>query len=104
MVIPGIEGDDDLAVPSLAEGDPMTIVGILKERNNHAGEGVTVPERVCNPVLPSAMDLRDHQDVVEEKHFSLVLARPVFLVGICDLIEAAIADEATIWHRQVRAL
>lgn len=65
MVIPGIEGDDDLAVPSLAEGDPMTIVGILKERNNHAGEGMTVPERVCNAVLPSAMDLRDHQDVVE---------------------------------------
>ena len=52
MVIPGIEGDDDLAVPSLAEGDPMTIVGILKERNNHAGEGMTVPERVCNAVLP----------------------------------------------------
>ena len=73
MVIPGIEGDDDLAVPSLAEGDPMTIVGILKERNNHAGEGVTVPERVCNAVLPSAMDLRDHQDIVEQEHFSLML-------------------------------
>ena len=104
MVIPGIEGDDDLAVPSLAEGDPMAVVCILKEGHYHASERVTVAERVCHTVLSPAVDLCDHQDVVEEKHFSLVLARPVFLVGICDLIEAAIADEATIWHRQVRAL
>ena len=98
MVIPGIEGDDDLAVPSLAEGDPMTIVGILKERNNHAGEGMTVPERVCNAVLPSAMDLRDHQDVVEEEHLSLVLTRSIFLVGICNLVEATVANQTSIRH------
>ena len=98
MVIPGIEGDDDLAVPSLAEGDPMTIVGILKERNNHAGEGMTVPERVCNAVLPSAVDLRDHQDVVEEEHLSLVLTRSIFLVGICNLVEATVANQTSIRH------
>ena len=92
MVIPGIEGDDNLAIPSLAEGDPMAVVCILKEGDDHACERVTVAERVCHAVLPPAVDLRDHQDVVEEEHFSLVLARPVFLVWICDLIETTVAD------------
>ena len=104
MVIPGIESDDNLAIPPLAEGDPVAVVCILKEGHDHAGERVTVAERVCHAVLSSAVDLCDHQDVVEEKYFSLVLAWPVFLVGIYDLVEATITDQATIWHRQVRAL
>ena len=104
MVIPGIEGDDNLAIPPLAEGDPVAVVCVLKEGHDHAGERVAVAERVRHAVLSSAVDLRDHQDIVEEKHFSLVLARPGFLVGIQDLVKATIADQATIWHRQVRAL
>ena len=92
MVIPGIESDDNLAIPPLAEGDPVAVVCILKERHDHAGERVTVAERVCHAVLPPAVDLRDHQDVVEEEHFSLVLTRPVFLTGVGDLVEATVAD------------
>ena len=104
MIIPGIEGDDNLAVPPLTEGDPVAVVGILKEGDDHAGERVTVAERVCHAVLPPAVDLRDHQDVVEEEHFSLVLTRPVFLAGVGDLVEAAVADQTTIGHCQVGAL
>ena len=104
MVVPGIEGNDNLAIPSLAEGDPVAVVCILKEGHYHASERVTVAERVRHTVLPSTVDLRDHQDVIEEKHFSLVLAGPIFLVGVRDLIEATVADQATIRHGQVRAL
>ena len=75
MVVPGIEGNDNLAIPSLAEGDPVAVVRVFKEGHNHAGERVAVAERVRHAVLSSAVDLRDHQDIVEEKHFSLVLAR-----------------------------
>ena len=104
MVIPGIEGDDNFPIPPLTEGDPVAVVRILKEGDDHAGERVTVAERVRHAVLSPAVDLRDHQDVIEEKHFSLVLAGPIFLVGIRDLIEATVADQASIRHGQVRAL
>ena len=92
MVIPGVEGDDNFTVPPLTEGDPVAVVCILKEGDNHAGERVTVAKRVRHTVLPPAMDLCDHQNVVEEEHFSLVLARPVFLAGVGDLVEATVAD------------
>ena len=98
MIIPSIEGDDNLTVPPLTEGDPVAVVGILKEGDDHAGERVTVAERVGHTVLPPAVDLRDHQDVVEEEHLSLVLTRSIFLVGICNLVEATVANQTSIRH------
>ena len=74
MVVPGVESDDDLPVPALAEGDPVAVVGVLEEGDDHAGEGVAVPEGVRHAVLPPTVDLRDHQDVVEEENLPLVLA------------------------------
>ena len=74
MVIPGIEGDDNLAIPPLAEGDPVAVVCILKEGHDHAGERVAVPKGVRDTVLPPAVDLGDDQNVVEEEYLPLVLA------------------------------
>ena len=73
MVVPGVESDDDLPVPALAECDPVAVVRVLEEGDDHAGEGVAVPEGVRHAVLPPTVDLRDHQNVVEEENFSLVL-------------------------------
>ena len=104
VVIPRIESDYNFSVPSLAEGDAMTVVGVLKEGDKHASKGVAVPERVSHTILSPAVDLCYHQDVVEEEHFSLMLPRPVFLIRISHFIEATVAHKTSVGHCQVRAL
>ena len=86
MVVPGVESDDDLPVPALAEGDAVAVVRVLEEGDDHARQGVAVPEGVRHAVLPPAVDLRDHQDVVEEENLPLVLAcRRGWSWQMCDM-------------------
>ena len=42
----------------------------------------------------------DHEQVVEEKHFTLVLSGFVFAADVGDFIESTVADEASMQQRQ----
>jgi len=44
--------------------------------------------------------MHDHEQVVEEKHFTLVLSGFVFAADVGDFIESTIADEASMQQRQ----
>ena len=74
MIIPGVERDDHLPVPPLTQCDPVAVVTVLEQRHHHPRQGVTAAEGVGDAVLASVVDLGDDQDVVEQEHFSLVLA------------------------------
>ena len=50
----------------------MRIELSFEDGDDHAGEEVALPERVGHRVLLARVDLRDHQQVVEQKHLTLV--------------------------------
>jgi len=104
VIVPGVEGDDYFSVPALTEGDSMGIMRVLEQRDNHAGEGEAVSEGVGDTILPSAVDLGDDQNVVEQEHLSLVLTWSVFLVRIRHLVEPAVADQSSIGDSKVGTL
>ena len=73
MIIPGVEGDDNLPVPSLTQSDAVAVVGILEEWHLEPCQRVAPPEGVGHAVLAPGVDLGDHEDVIEQKYLSLVL-------------------------------
>lgn len=81
-----------------------SLTGHLEQRDDHATEREAVPEGVRDGRLLLAQDLRDDQQVVEEKDLSLVHAGPLLLVDVGYLVEAAVADQAAVRQRHVRLL
>ena len=73
MIVPGIESDDDFSIPPLAQGDTVAVITVLKQRHHEPGQGVVAPEGVGYAVLAPGVDLGYHEDVIEQKYFSLVL-------------------------------
>lgn len=60
-----------------------------------------VPESVRHRCLLLSEDFGDDQQVVEEEHLALMQALPLLLVDVGDLVEPAVADESSVWKRQV---
>ena len=65
MIIPGVESDDHLPVPPLAERDPVAVVRVLEQRHHHPRQRVRPTERVRHAVLPAGVDLSDHKNIIE---------------------------------------
>ena len=73
MIIPSIEGDDHLPVPSLTQCDAVTVIGVLEQRHLQPSQGMAASEGVCHAVLTSRVNLGDDENVIEQKYLSLVL-------------------------------
>lgn len=103
MIVPCIECDHNLPVPSLAEADPVAVVGVLEQRHHHPGQGVAPPEGIGHAVLSPGVNFSDDENIIEEENFTLVLTCnttrllsfalrqntltwSVFFVWICDLV------------------
>ena len=65
MIISGVESDDNLPVPPLAERDPVAVVRVLEQRHHHPRQRVRAPERVGHAVLAAGVDLRDYKNIIE---------------------------------------
>ena len=121
MIIPGVECDDHLPVPPLAEGDAVAVVTVLEERHHQPRQVVAAAEGVGHAVLTPRVDFSDDENIIEEENFTLVLTCnttrllsfalrqntltwSVFFVWICDLVQPAIADQSPVRQGEVGAL
>lgn len=73
----------------------------VEEVDLHAVEQEGLAEAVGHMTLLLAEDLGDDEEVVKEEDLALVQPQLLFLVGVVDLVEAAVAHQAAVRQRQL---
>lgn len=104
VLVACIECDEDFAIDLLRQLNAERIVGQIEQVDDGATERETVAERVRDRCLLLAEDFRDHKQIVEEEHLTLMDTRALLFVHIGYFVQSTIADQATMRQRQIGLL